>query len=335
MHVRRIDIQTGSRLHFGIFSEPQEAGRLFRGCGMMIGSPGFCLSLRPRVGHCDSVIHAPPDYASRITALLHRLNGTLTSYEQMSVEITFHSYYSQHTGLGSGTQLAMAVVDAWSALHQRALSSVAEAMQLAGRGERSSIGSTGYFQGGFLIDDGKPRLDSLGSVQTRLEFPEDWRILLIRPTHGAGLAGTAEKDAFTHIDQVRHPHSHQLTRFLDVDIPAALRERNFDGFTQTIDLFGQLVGQQFSLIQGGIYASKPAADTIAFLREKGLTGLGQSSWGPTLFAFCRTEEEALRSVNMLGGKLPHSGWEMSMTRALNSRARVVIESSDGESYGQG
>lgn len=323
MSSRRIDIQTGSRLHFGIFSEPQEAGRLFRGCGMMIDSPGFHLSLQPRVRNSDSVVHAPPDYASRITALLHRLDGTLASREQMPVEIKLYSHYSQHTGLGSGTQLAMAVVDAWSALHQRSLSSVTVAMQLAGRGERSSIGSTGYFQGGFLIDDGKPRLDSLGSVQTRLEFPEDWRILLIRPTQGAGLAGTAEKDAFSHIDQVRHPHAHELTQFLDVDIPAALRERDFDAFTQTIDLFGQLVGQQFSLIQGGIYASKPASDTIVFLREQGLTGLGQSSWGPTLFAFCRTEEEALRFVNMLGGKLPHSGWEILMTRGLNSRARVV------------
>ncbi len=319
-----ITIHTGSRLHLGIFSEPPPSGRLFRGCGLMIDAPGFHLSLRPRLGHTDHLIDAPTNYASRIKSLLHRLDSSLSSDERIPVEVALHSYYSPHTGLGSGTQLAMAIVDAWSTIHEIPINSVTQAMDLAGRGERSSIGSTGYFQGGFLIDDGKPSLDTPGSIRTRYEVPGEWRVLLFCLSTGIGLAGTAEKDAFAHIDQVRHPHAEELSRCLDVDLPLALTRQDFHAFSTLIDKFGQLVGTQFSSIQGGIYASRQAEEIVHFLREQGLAGIGQSSWGPTLFAFCPTEQSARKYQAKLATSLPHLDWQVTTARPLNTPAAHVL-----------
>ena len=54
------------------------------------------------------------------------------------------------------------------------------------------------------------------------------------------------------------------------------------------------VGDYFAPAQGGRYASPAVAAVVARLRARGVRGVGQSSWGPTVFAVVRRPEaEAL------------------------------------------
>ncbi len=57
------------------------------------------------------------------------------------------------------------------------------------------------------------------------------------------------------------------------------------------------MGAYFGPLQGGAYVSQGVAAAIGWLAEQGLTGIGQSSWGPTGFAFVPSEAEGQRLLD--------------------------------------
>ena len=63
--------------------------------------------------------------------------------------------------------------------------------------------------------------------------------------------------------------------------------------------YGHLSGSMFASVQGGPYASPQIAACIDRLRSLEVSGVGQSSWGPTIFAFCANQEEAEKLTECL------------------------------------
>jgi beta-RFAP synthase len=76
----------------------------------------------------------------------------------------------------------------------------------------------------------------------------------------------------------------RLCRLVLLGLLPALVERDLAVFGEALHELNRLVGEAFRHLQGGIYAHPEAADLVAFLRRQGIRGVGQSSWGPTLFA---------------------------------------------------
>lgn len=56
-------------------------------------------------------------------------------------------------------------------------------------------------------------------------------------------------------------------------------------FGAALDELQARIGAAFAPVQGSIYASARSEGLIADLGRLGLSGAGQSSWGPTLYAF--------------------------------------------------
>jgi predicted sugar kinase len=54
------------------------------------------------------------------------------------------------------------------------------------------------------------------------------------------------------------------------------------------------MGDHFAGLQGGRYASPKVAEALAWLKAQGLTGTGQSSWGPTGFGLSADPVQAER-----------------------------------------
>ena len=52
----------------------------------------------------------------------------------------------------------------------------------------------------------------------------------------------------------------------------------------------------FAPIQGGVFASPQIERRVAVLHECGATGVGQSSWGPTVFACFADQATAERTA---------------------------------------
>src|SRR5439155_25329369 len=99
-------------------------------------------------------------------------------------------------------------------------------------------------------------------------------------------------------------------------------EKDFAAFSECLFDFNVRVGEGFSLSQGGRYAHRDAESTIAFLRANGVRGVGQSSWGPTLFAATEDEEAATYWSGRLRDQFWFSGKEVLITQARNCGASV-------------
>jgi beta-RFAP synthase len=101
----------------------------------------------------------------------------------------------EHIGLGSGTQLALAIGAALSCLHDVAWTPRDVAVA-TGRGSRSGIGIASFAQGGLVVDGGRGKDNQPPPLVARAEFPTEWPIILLLDGTQRGFHGAAEQDAF-------------------------------------------------------------------------------------------------------------------------------------------
>src|SRR5262249_9044132 len=100
-----IEVTAPSRLHFGLLSFNQPAERHFGGVGAMIDTPG----LRLRISSAErfSVVGSLAERARQAAErMVHE--GGLDKLPNCQIDVT--SAPAEHAGLGTGTQLTLAVV---------------------------------------------------------------------------------------------------------------------------------------------------------------------------------------------------------------------------------
>lgn len=279
MSMTPIRVRTGSRLHLGLLSVPGSdtllGHRSFGGVGLMIDEPAVCVAVQPaKEWHADGPLSERALNFARKAS-----NGSLPLY--LRVELA----PDEHVGLGSGTQLAMAAAMAT----RLSLGQNPDPLALAtdiGRGLRSGLGVHGFIHGGFLVDGGKGPTTAVAPLLCRHAFPSDWRILLIAPRHERGLAGAQERDAFAEL--TRQPgdsaQTESLSRLVLLGLLPALLEHDLPAFGEAVFDFNRRAGLLFKASQGGAYRSPATAALVSELRDAGIRGVGQSSWGPTIFA---------------------------------------------------
>ena len=73
-------------------------------------------------------------------------------------------------------------------------------------------------------------------------------------------------------------------------------ENDLHAFGAALTELQQNVGSAFAPMQGGVYATPQSESIIAELTSLGLVGAGQSSWGPTLYAFGSLTESERAAV---------------------------------------
>src|SRR5262245_63296945 len=144
-----IEIATAARLHFGLLN-PGPAGpggRRFGGAGMMVERPGVLL----RAVAAPDVSAGGP-LAVRALAFARRFTRAVPAPPQ---HLIVERAPPAHAGLGSGTQLGMAVARALALAAGRPDLPAGELARLVGRGLRSGLGVHGFERGGFLVDAGQ------------------------------------------------------------------------------------------------------------------------------------------------------------------------------------
>jgi beta-RFAP synthase len=258
---------------------------VFGGIGMMIDEPSVTL-----FGRVLENNERDETASDRSATLLSRIREVLPEAAR-SVRLDLQHEIPPHAGLGSGTQLALATCEAFCKL-QGIEYDFARLMRLSGRGERSAIGLFGYQQGGFLIDAGHSVGASQGSLAARINFPTDWRILLLRPKTSQGLHGPAERRAFEELNAMPEALTGQLCRLVLTEILPSLQAADFPSFAESITDYGHLIGEFFAPLQGGVFSSQQMSAIAERLQAECRTGIAQSSWGPTLAVFAESFEHA-------------------------------------------
>jgi beta-ribofuranosylaminobenzene 5'-phosphate synthase len=279
-----VRVEAPARLHLGFIDVSGSLGRRFGSLGLTLEEFSTVLSLR-RAQHFDA---QGPD-AQRASGYLRRL---LDEHDPpVSVALRVHRAIPEHVGLGSGTQLALAVGKAFGTLFELPVSTPALAARLD-RGARSGIGLGTFEQGGFVVDGGRGAVAGPPPVISRMPFPSAWRALLVFDRAERGLFGEAERAAFRVLQAFPQERAAHLAHLVLMRIMPALVEEDFASFSGAIGEIQRLVGDHFAVAQGGRFASRAVADVLAWLEAKGIAGVGQTSWGPTGFAIIDSEVRA-------------------------------------------
>jgi beta-RFAP synthase len=239
------------------------------------------------------------------------------------VHVDVHEATPGHMGLGSGTQLCLAVGAALDRLYALGQGTAAIA-QAAGRGARSGIGVGSFDSGGFILDGGRGTGPSVPPVIARLRFPEAWRVLLIIDRRVQGLHGKPEVNAFRQLPPFPPALAAHLCRLALMRVMPALAEEDFEPFAEGIAEIQRAVGDHFAPAQGGRYASAAVADALARAEAAGFAGVGQSSWGPTGFVLTPSVGDAHRLARTLrAGSSAPEALELRTVRGCNRGSQIT------------
>ena len=293
-HVVRV--RAPSRLHFGLLSFGVPGERQFGGVGVMVDAPGLTISLR----RADRLSAAGP-LAERALHFARQVAANWPSAGEPGCHIEIESAPPEHIGLGTGTQLGLAVaaglarlsgVPAAAACNRVSDDEAIGWARWVGRGERSAIGTHGFARGGLLVEGGKRTAGTVSPLTSRLELPDAWRFVLLVDPQKRGLSGDQERRAFAGLPPAAPEATAALCREVLVDLLPAAAEGDFDAFGESLYRYGHAAGLLFAERQGGPYAAGLETELVAWLRGRGVRGVGQSSWGPTIFALARDPDQA-------------------------------------------
>lgn len=325
----RVIVSTGARLHFGLLAHAPLARRQFGGVGLMVERPGFRLTAE--VGDCESAADdyaGPEAWRQRVLDVVRRCRDISTTRADGTTTVpgvcwSLPETIDHHVGLGSGTQLALAVARAFAALQGDTTLDATELARRAGRGLRSALGIHGFYEGGLIVEGGKRSTQQVSPAVARVAWPADWSLLLVRPRNVRGLCGAAEIQAFANLPPMPETVSAQLCQLTVLELLPAILERDFEACSEALFQFGHLVGEYFAPAQGGVYSSPQMTSLVNYLRATGVRGVGQSSWGPTAFVVCPDQQSAER----LRAELLAKEWEdceILCTSAKNAGAKVDV-----------
>jgi beta-RFAP synthase len=294
------------------------------GLGRRFGSLGLTLDgvqTRLHAEPADDISARGPS-AERGREFAHRIGAALGL--PGGVRITIDEAIPEHAGLGSGTQLGLAVGAAFAGLYGLG-PSAREIAGLLHRGARSGIGIGAFEQGGVLLDGGRlvGEDDAPAPIISRIAFPPSWRIMLILDPRAHGLHDDAEAEAFDRLPPFPADLSARLCRLVVMVALPALAEGDLDRFGRALTELQETIGDYFAFAQGGRFSSPAVAEVVAWLKEQGVTGVGQSSWGPTGFALFESEAAARPLLESARKKWAgDEGLHFMLCRGRNEGSRI-------------
>jgi len=311
-----VHVTAPSRLHFGLWSLGAAGARQFGGVGAMIQEPSLKLSLTAAEVFQISGSNAPraTEYARR-WARFHSQNLP-------NCHLIIEAVIPEHAGLGSGTQLALAIAAGLNAFAELPSQSPQELALSVGRGLRSAVGTYGFVFGGLVVEQGKLPDEPISPLDCRIDLPEAWRFVLVRPRGLTGIAGREEAEAFAALSSVPQTTTDELIALTREGLVPAAATADFATFSDSLYRYGRLSGECFAAKQGGPYNGSVLAALVEKIRARGHLGVGQSSWGPTIFVVVPSASAADSLANELAAQ-PNE-LDVLISAPCNSGARIEV-----------
>lgn len=310
-----VSVVTTARLHMGFFDLNGNLGRKFGSIGVSLDKPATSL----QVFAADTISVEGPS-AERGLKIAQAIAQSLDIPHGFHIRI--QTAIPEHAGLGSGTQMSLAVGSAINQLFNLGLS-LRDIAVLTSRGARSGIGLGTFAQGGIIVDGGRGEGTDVPPIIARSEFPREWRIILMFDRSHTGVHGAEELEAFRRLPEFPADSAAILCRHLLMQALPALAEHDLPAFGQAIRELQWRTGDHFAPAQGGRYASPAIAKILGQLEADGVDCLGQSSWGPTGFAICADETDARALLDALESRYSHFPQvEFVLCQGINSGAQI-------------
>ena len=304
-----------ARLHLGFLDLHGGLGRRFGGIGLAVERPATEIIVAP-----SSAPGADGPEAARAVSALRRFAAAFAI--RPDFHVTIKRAIPPHAGLGSGTQLALAIGAAVARLSglERTPANLGEIQE---RGARSAIGIAAFASGGFIVDGGKTERSLPPPVLMRLPFPAGWRAILVLDRQAAGVSGDREVAAFAKLPPFTAAAAGELCRIVLMQLAPALLETDLPAYGAGLTRIQEIVGAHFAAAQGGSpWTSPNVGRLIGKLGKAGAVGLGQSSWGPTGFAFVDGSPAAERLYASFVQEAKAMGLDLEIVSGRNSGALI-------------
>ena len=312
---RAIDVKTPARLHLGMLSFGVPGIRAYGGVGVMIDRPGVHLRMTRAMPAAGDRFSATGPLADRAAAFARSCVEAWRLGDDAACTIEVVHVPDSHAGLGSGTQLGLAVAACMRQLFrptaiqagpdgaiQFDTSAAVELARAVGRGRRSCVGVYGFSGGGLIVEGGRLVPADRASVDAatrafspllaRVHLPAAWRCVVFGMRDTVGLHGDAEKQAFASLPPVPREISAELSRIALMELWPAAAEGQFAEFSDALLRYGLLAGKPFEQASSCLPYARTMAHLTDTLQAMGVRGCAQSSWGPTVMACCESAAAA-------------------------------------------
>lgn len=309
-------VSAPARLHLGFLDLNGGLGRRYGSIGLALDAPSTDVS----VARAEATSVTGPEQ-ERVLTVVERCRAALGLAGAYRVEVT--RAIPAHAGLGSGTQLALAIGLALMRLEGLSLTPQ-QIGDLAGRGARSAIGMAAFEGGGFIVDGGRGVLDQPPPVLIQTPFPDAWRVILVLDTRAQGAHGDRESQAFAALPAFPDVLADRLCRLVLMQLVPGLMEADVGAFGAALTEIQSIVGGHFAAAQGGSPWTSPAVgELLKRAATLGATGIGQTSWGPTGFGFVPSTDVADRLYHSLVEDAKARGLEIAIVRGRNAGATIA------------
>jgi len=261
--------------------------------------------------------------ARRADKCLTMLCQALEVSDKLAINI--EAAIPEHVGLGSGTQMSLAIGSALNAYYGLGLT-VRDIASMLDRGLRSGIGIGVFEQGGLVVDGGRGAKTITPPVLVHFDIPTDWRFILVFDKRGQGLHGQQEIEAFKKLPLFPQHEAARLCYLLLMQGLPAVAENDLARFGDVITQLQKSVGEHFARAQGGVFTSPEVTRAMHWLEQQGAVAIGQTSWGPT--GFCaidgvETAETIAGQARQAFRTVEHLSFEVVSAR--NSGGEVVVD----------
>jgi len=294
---RKVSVIAPARLHMGFIDLSASLGRNFGSIGVALNEISTRLSITKSA---ELKVNGPS--AERALKCAKRLCDELNVLDQIDIDI--ETAIPEHVGLGSGTQMALAIGSALNGFYDLGLST-REIAKLTDRGKRSGIGIGVFEQGGLVVDGGRGVQTITPPVISHMDIPEQWRFILVFDQRGQGLHGDQEINAFKKLPVFPHQEAARLCYLLLMQGLPAIAEKNIALFGDVITQLQNSVGEHFASVQGGVFTSPEVAEVMRWVEQQGAVAIGQTSWGPTGFCAVDNVQKADALIIEMKEKFAH------------------------------
>ncbi|WOH75409.1 hypothetical protein RX330_09905 [Bradyrhizobium sp. NDS-1] len=285
-------IVASARIHLGLISMHAGGPRMNGGIGFAIVNP--IANVNAKLNYRFTIRDSRP-----IPLLEHELDELIRDVEVVRLEnglrpatITIFGPIRSHVGMGSGTAIRLAILEALFALNGQ---SPADKALVANskRGGTSGVGVTSYFSGGMILDLGRPTDGSLPTPSSQSNRPvsaatilptlrmPDWPLCVCIPERIRAKTQREEVEFFERVLPLAIQDSYRTCYEAVFGIYAAVKDHDYQAFCRAVTSIQTTTWKALEWNEYGGALQRLKGQVERF----GVDCVGMSSLGPSLFCF--------------------------------------------------
>lgn len=329
----KVRITTPCRIHLSLIDENGYTGRVDGGIGLMLDKPNVVFEASNSASEFQ--IECNHYYRESIDVINEKASKVFKMFNISNKNFHFNleKYYPSHVGLGSKTQLSLAIATAITLLKNKEIT-VCNLTKLVERGGTSGIGWRGFEKGGFVLDAGhefgmgKEKETFLPSSASnsadpaltilRYPIPEHWRFVIIIPNVKKGAYGDEEVSIFQKYAPIPREEVNEVSHQILMKILPGIIKQNLTCFGEGLKRI-QKIG--FKKIEISLQ-HEIVKNLLSFLENYGVKGYAMSSFGPSVIGITESDSEAEELRNAVKKFLKPDNEHVYISRPNNTGAKI-------------